>query len=45
MFVHTQGGDTYTFAQVEEWTSAAGFSEGRALPLTPHTHVWLADKP
>lgn len=44
MLVATPGGDTYTFAEVEEWTEDAGFGPGRVIDLTPQTRIWLVEK-
>ncbi len=44
MLLHTPNGDTYSAAQVAEWTSRAGFSAGELLSLTPHTRLWLVRK-
>ncbi len=45
MLVHTPGGGTYTFKEVEGWTDRAGFLPGRAVSVTPQTRLWIADKP
>ncbi len=45
MLVHTPAGDTYTFADAAAWTDAAGFEPGRAVPITPQTRLWIADRP
>lgn len=45
MLLHTPAGDTYSTAQVEAWTREAGFSQGGLIDLTPHSRLWLADKP
>lgn len=45
MLVHTPAGGTYTFAEIKEWTDAAGFGNGRAMSLTPQTRLWIAEKP
>ncbi|HOQ89426.1 MAG TPA: methyltransferase [Candidatus Hydrogenedentes bacterium] len=45
MLVHTPAGDTYTFADTAAWTDAAGFRPGRAVPITPQTRLWIADRP
>jgi SAM-dependent methyltransferase len=45
MLVLTGEGDTYSFAQIQEWTRAAGFEDYRALDLTPQTRMWLVKKP
>jgi hypothetical protein len=44
MLVHTPGGGTYTFEEVEGWTNRAGFLPGRVVSLTPQTRLWIADK-
>ena len=45
MLIHTPGGGTYTFDEVQAWTDAAGFEPGKALSLTPQTRLWIARKP
>jgi len=45
MLVAVGEGDTYSFAQVDEWTREAGFIEGRSLELAPQTRLWMANKP
>jgi len=45
MLVGTDKGDTYTFSEVEDWTHAAGFTNGRAIDLTAQSRLWLAEKP
>ena len=45
MLVGTADGDTYTVAEVEAWTAAAGLTNGRAVDLTPQTRLWLSEKP
>lgn len=45
MLVHTPGGGTYSFGEVAEWTDAAGFAPGHAVPVTPQTRLWVAEKP
>ena len=45
MYVGTGEGDTYAFAEVEEWTREVGFSEGRVVDLTPQSRMWLVNKP
>lgn len=45
MLVGTGEGDTYSFAEVEQWTRDAGFEEGRSIDLTPQSRLWLAKKP
>lgn len=44
MLVGTGVGDTYTFAEVAEWTKAAGFPDGAAIDLTPQSRLWLVTK-
>jgi SAM-dependent methyltransferase len=44
MLVHTPGGGTYTFEEVEAWTNRAGFLPGRAVSITQQTRLWIADK-
>ncbi len=44
MLVGTRDGDTYTFAQAEEWTREAGFIDGRVFDLTPQTRMWVVKK-
>lgn len=44
MLVHTPGGGTYSFEEVQGWTDRAGFLPGRAVPLTQQTRLWIADK-
>ncbi|MBI5091922.1 MAG: methyltransferase domain-containing protein [Candidatus Hydrogenedentes bacterium] len=38
-------GDTYSFADIESWTQAAGFADGRVVDLTPQTRLWVVRKP
>lgn len=45
MLVNTQDGDTYTFAEVEQWTDEAGFVSGHTYDLTPQTRLWTCEKP
>ncbi len=45
MLVLCGEGDTYSFAQVQEWTRAAGFEDFRSIDLTPQTRMWLTKKP
>lgn len=45
MLVGTEAGDTYSRAQIEEWTREAGFVDGRALDLTPQSRLWIVRKP
>lgn len=45
MLVGTREGDTYTYAEIAEWTRAAGFGEGRIVDLTPQSRMWLVNKP
>lgn len=45
MLVHTPGGGTYSFAEAAAWTDAAGFAPGHAVPVTPQTRLWVAEKP
>jgi len=44
MLVGTCEGDTYTFADVEEWTREAGFIDGEVFDLTPQTRMWVVKK-
>lgn len=44
MLVATPEGDTYTFSEVEAWTSEAGFRNGRVMDLTQQTRLWLVEK-
>jgi len=44
MLVATPGGDTYTYAEVEEWTQEAGFGPGRLIDLTPQSRIWVVEK-
>lgn len=44
MLVHTPGGGTYSFEEVEGWTDRAGFLPGRAVSVTQQTRLWIADK-
>jgi SAM-dependent methyltransferase len=44
MLVNTRDGDTYTFAEVEEWTREAGFVDGEVHNMTPQTRMWVAKK-
>ncbi len=44
MLVHTPGGGTYSFEEVEGWTNRAGFLPGRAVSITQQTRLWIADK-
>ncbi|HOH29439.1 MAG TPA: methyltransferase [Candidatus Hydrogenedentes bacterium] len=45
MLVHTPGGNTYTYHEIQGWTDAAGFGPGKAISLTPQTRMWIAQKP
>jgi len=45
MLVGTEGGDTYSQAQVAGWTTKAGFPPGQPLDLTPRNRLWLAREP
>jgi len=45
MLVHSGVGDTYTFAELAEWTRDAGFTDGHAVSLTPQTRLWIVDRP
>jgi len=45
MLVGTADGDTYTVAEVEAWTTAAGLTNGRVIDLTPQSRLWLSEKP
>lgn len=45
MLVGTEAGDTYTFANIEQWATAAGFVSGHAIDLTPQSRLWIAEKP
>ncbi len=45
MLVHTEGGNTYTYDEIGEWTAAAGFEEGAVFSLTPQTRLWMVRKP
>jgi predicted O-methyltransferase YrrM len=44
MLVGTGEGDTYTFAELSDWTNEAGFKKGKALDLTPQTRLWMVEK-
>ncbi len=44
MLVHTAEGGTYSYDEIQDWTDAAGFQNGRAMSLTPQTRLWLAEK-
>ncbi len=44
MLLHTPGGNTYTYEEIQEWTDAAGFESGYSLSLTPQTRLWIARK-
>jgi 2-polyprenyl-3-methyl-5-hydroxy-6-metoxy-1,4-benzoquinol methylase len=45
MLIHTGVGDTYTKAQVREWTRQAGLRDVALAKLTPQTGLWMARKP
>ncbi len=45
MLVNTPEGDTYTYAEVRDWTDQAGFVSGHAIDLTPQTRLWTCEKP
>lgn len=45
MLVHTPEGNTYTFDEIQDWTTKAGFVNGRAFALTPQTRLWIVEKP
>ena len=44
MLVGTENGDTYTYAEVDNWASEAGFVNGRSMELTPQSRLWLCEK-
>ncbi len=44
MFLRTPQGDTYSVADMEQWSQDAGFPNGRLVELTPHTRLWLVYK-
>lgn len=44
MFLRTPEGDTYSVADMEQWSRGAGFPPGNIVELTPHTRLWLAHK-
>ncbi|MCP4641235.1 MAG: methyltransferase [bacterium] len=44
MLVHTAEGGTYSFAEIEDWTRQAGFSQGHRLRISPQSAVWLTRK-
>jgi cyclopropane fatty-acyl-phospholipid synthase-like methyltransferase len=45
MLVHTETGDTFTFAEMSEWLRRAGFRNPRLLPVPSVSPLVLADKP
>jgi hypothetical protein len=45
MLVNTQDGDTYSFEQMRDWLSEAGFANIRTLDVATHSPLILADKP
>jgi 3-hydroxy-5-methyl-1-naphthoate 3-O-methyltransferase len=45
MLVNTAEGDTYSLADVEEWTRDAGFTEGRVMDVAANSRLWLTRKP
>ncbi len=45
MLLHTPGGNTYTYDEIQRWTDAAGFRPGKTISLTPQTRLWVAGKP
>lgn len=45
MLVHTPGGGTFTYEEIQGWTDAAGFDAGTNISLTPQTRLWIAKKP
>ena len=44
MLIHTEQGGTYSEADIAAWTQQAGFVNGRLLPLTEKTRLWLVQK-
>jgi SAM-dependent methyltransferase len=45
MLVHTDAGDTYTFAQMTSWLKEIGFTAARQLPIPGPSPILLAIKP
>lgn len=45
MLVHTDDGDTFTFAEQSDWLQAAGFINPRKLDVPAPSPLILADKP
>ncbi len=44
MLVLTENGGTYSRPEVADWTSAAGFSGGQYMDLTPQSRLWMVRK-
>jgi SAM-dependent methyltransferase len=44
MLLHTDGGDTYTTEDVDNWTRSAGFPDGQFIDLTPKARLWVVTK-
>lgn len=45
MLINTEHGDTYTFAEISEWLTQAGFVDPRLLPAPGPSPLILATKP
>lgn len=45
MLIHCGEGDTYPYSSVDIWTREAGFINGRAVPITEQSRLWIAEKP
>ena len=45
MLVNTREGDTYSVADVEEWTHEAGFADGEVVTVAANSRLWLTRKP
>ncbi|MFA7692273.1 MAG: methyltransferase domain-containing protein [Candidatus Hydrogenedentes bacterium] len=44
MLVHTEGGNTYSYDEIQAWTDEAGFEGGESIALTPQTRLWIVHK-
>ncbi len=45
MLIHTEAGDTFTFPEIAQWLTEAGFAEPRLLEAPAPSPLVLATKP
>jgi hypothetical protein len=45
MLIHTEVGDTFTFAEISDWLQEAGFERPRLLEAPSPSPLVLATKP